>query len=88
MKLIFILMGILKNIRVKSIIKGIAGGTPILSDILANKNEAELNGTPFDWQRLYTSIIIVVVILAFVFGKITMDQVGTILGLALDFVQP
>jgi len=66
---------------VGGVIKRIAlgGGDIIPLNLTANKNAAEGGKGKFDYVRLVSSIIMLVLVVGFLFGKVTMEQVENIL---------
>lgn len=68
---------------VSGIIKRIAlgGGDIIPLNLSANKNAPEGGKGKFDYVRLVTSIIMLVLVLGYLFGKVTMEQLQNLLEL-------
>jgi len=66
---------------VGGVIKRIAlgGGDIIPLNLSANRNAPEGGKGKFDYVRLVTSIVMLVLVVGFLFGKVTMEQVQSIL---------
>ena len=74
---------ILTMIRIGKVIKRVALGVKdvILPNLTANRMSPEGGRGKFDYVRLATSIIALVLILGYLFGKVTMEQLQSILEL-------
>ncbi len=57
----------------------LGGGDIIPLNLTANKEAPEGGEGKFDYVRLATSVIILVLVLGFLFGKVTMEHLTTIL---------
>lgn len=76
--------GFLKGL-LKSVGKGIVDAIPLVSTFksnMADDHTGDGTGTgKVNWTRLVTAVVAVGLVAAFVFGKITMDDLKAILGL-------
>lgn len=78
-------MGIAKKNKFKTLLKSVGNGIldsiPVVSTIKSNV-ESDLGGKGrVDWVRLSTSVLLLVLLIAFVFGKISLEQLESLIKL-------
>lgn len=85
---LLIIKTIISMTRIGKVIRGIGnvakrvvlgGGDIIPLNLTANRAASEGGEGKFDYVRLATSVIILVLVLGFLFGKVTMDNLMKIL---------
>jgi hypothetical protein len=59
-----------KKIRLRSLANGVLDSIPVVSTIKANIEAKQPQQGAFDWQRLFTNIIITIIIFSYTYGKI------------------